>query len=74
MMGMVQNKLRLIQHYPKPGAMAGLYFGAQVVEQGFKFTPMNIGADRVLKDGLEDAEMVAHRLIIIRTGIYQTLL
>jgi O-glycosyl hydrolase len=52
MMWVVQNKLNVIEYHSKPGAMAGLYFGAQSMQQGFNFPPMNIGATRFLKDNL----------------------
>jgi hypothetical protein len=66
MMRVVQNKLHLIEYHPKPGAMARLYLGTQVMEQGFNFAPMNIGANRFLKDSLEYAQVVTHTRIIRR--------
>jgi hypothetical protein len=46
---MVQNKFSLIEYYAKTGAMRGLYFGAQVVKQGFNFSPVNICINGILK-------------------------
>jgi len=33
LVGMMQNKLNLIEYYTKTGAMRRLYFGAQVMKQ-----------------------------------------
>ena len=49
MVGVVQNKLNLIEYDTKTGAMCRLNFSAQVAKQGFNFSPVNICIDWVMK-------------------------
>jgi hypothetical protein len=46
---MVQDKLNLVEHHTKAGTMGWLYYGSQMVKQGFNFPPVNICTDRFLK-------------------------
>jgi hypothetical protein len=49
-MRMMQNTFNLIQNYTKRGAMTGFDTGPQVMKQRFDFAPMDVAADRILKD------------------------
>jgi len=51
--GVMQKALDLIQHDVKTGAMTGLNIGAEVVQQRFDFTPVNVAADGILKYGAQ---------------------
>lgn len=46
----VQEGFDLVQGDLETGAVRGFDFGAEVVEQGFDFAPVNVGRRRVLED------------------------
>jgi len=61
--GMVQDAFDAVQQNAKPCPMYGFYAGAQMVQQGFDFTPVNVAADRVLEDRADQVYvLVAHAL------------
>ena len=57
----MQKNLNLVQRYFETRAVRRIDFGAEVMEQGFNFAPVNIGTQRVLKDAAHQVGMlVAH--------------
>jgi len=49
-MRMMQKALNAIQGDAKARAMRRLNLGAQVIEQRFNLAPVDVAADRVMKD------------------------
>jgi len=49
----MQKAFDLIQYDVKTGAMTGLNIGAEVMQQRFDFTPVNVAADGILKYGAQ---------------------
>ena len=61
--GMVQGAFYAVQQHAKPCPLDGLHAGAQMMQQGFDFTPVNVAADRVLEDRADQVYvLVAHAL------------
>jgi hypothetical protein len=61
LMRVVQKILAIVELYAKPRAMRRRNAGAQVMEQGFDFAPVDIAADRIMEDGAYQVDMlVAH--------------
>jgi hypothetical protein len=58
----MMHKIRYpIQRYFETRTMRWLDVRAQMVEQGFHFTPMNVGAELILQDGAQQVSVfIAH--------------
>lgn len=60
-MGMMQVPFDIVQHNAEPRAMSWLNCGAEVVQQGLDLAPVDVAAERSLKDCAEQGQMlVAH--------------
>jgi hypothetical protein len=60
-MRVMQKNLKLVERYFETRAVRRIDFGAEVMEQGFDFAPVNVGTQRVLKDAAHQVGMlVAH--------------
>lgn len=61
--GVVQDTFDPVQQHSVACPLDGFYVGAQVVQQGFDLTPVNVAAYRVLEDRVDQGYMfVAHAL------------
>jgi hypothetical protein len=58
---MMHESLNLVQRDFEACAVRGFDLGAEMMEQGFDFAPVNVGARRILKDAAHQVCMlVAH--------------
>jgi hypothetical protein len=50
-MGVMQKNIEAVERHVKARAMRSDDAGAQVVQQGFDFAPVDVAADRIMKNG-----------------------
>ena len=61
LMWVVQELIETVQIHMEDCPMCGLDAGAQMMQQRFNFTPVDIAADRIMKDGTNQIDMfMAH--------------
>lgn len=62
---MMQEVFLTVQHDAEACAMDGLDLGAQMVQQRFDFTPMDVPAGRILEKTAQQMQMfVTHDVVI----------
>lgn len=73
-MRVMQIPFNTIQHHTETGALDRLDSGAQVMQQGFDFAPVDVATDRILKDGVNQMfVLVAHgNFRLLRQGEQNT--
>ena len=60
-MGVVQKKLDAVDDDAEARTMPGFDDSTHMMQQGFNFAPMDVGADRVGEDGVQQVSvLVAH--------------
>jgi len=61
--GMVQDVFDLVQQHPIACPLDGFHAGAQMMQQRFDFTPVDVAANRVMEDRADQVfVLVAHAL------------
>jgi len=71
LMGVVQEILEAVERYVEARAVRGGDAGADVVQQGLYFAPVDVATDRVMENGMQQAAVfVAHGVIPSKCSNY----
>lgn len=61
LVGVVDEIIAIVEDHVKTCAVDRNNFGAQMIQQGFDFAPVDVVADRIMEDGAQQvAVFVAH--------------